>query len=324
MADITPVTLLIGLAGAGKSTLLRRLLGPPVAAGIADAAGIAVVTAQPDPPMWWNGGCPCCTPRDDVARGLRALLPRARRGDVRRVVIETTGLADPGPILATLLSDTVAASAYRLDVIVAVVDAVAGPDVLATLDNAVRQVVTADRIVLTRTDLGGAADLRTRLTWLNPAAPVIDAAADPVAALSAGPLAPTAEIANLRAWLDPDAFGARREPPKAPGHAGANVHAFCLTFDHPLPWPAVAAWLERLILTHGDALLRMKGILHLQGTPHPVAIHSLCHHLHPPIPLRGWPPDDPRTSRVMFITRGLSRAVVAERVPVPAASDPQR
>ena len=94
-------------------------------------AEIALVAAQPDPPMWWSGGCPCCAPRDDVARALRALLPRVRRDEVRRVVIETTGLADPGPILATLLSDTVAASAYRLDAIVTVVDAVNG---MAALD----------------------------------------------------------------------------------------------------------------------------------------------------------------------------------------------
>ena len=125
MAEITPVTLLIGFPGAGKTTLLRHLLRQP------ELADTAVLAAQPDPPMWWNAGCPCCALRDDVARALRTMLPRVRRDEMRRVVIETTGLADPGPILATLLSDTVAASAYRLDGIVTVVDAVNG---VAALD----------------------------------------------------------------------------------------------------------------------------------------------------------------------------------------------
>jgi G3E family GTPase len=90
MAEVTPITLVIGLPGAGKTTLLRDLLRRP---GMAD---IALVAAPPDPPMWWGGGCPCCAPRDDVARALRALLPRVRRDEVRRVVIETSGMADPG------------------------------------------------------------------------------------------------------------------------------------------------------------------------------------------------------------------------------------
>jgi G3E family GTPase len=307
MAEITPITLLIGLPGAGKTTMLNHLMSQP------EMADIAVVAAQPAPPMWWNAGCPCCAPRDDVARALRSMLPRVRRDEVRRVVIETTGLADPGPILATLLSDTVAASSYRLDGIVAVVDAVNGASALEQRDMAVRQIAVADRIVLTKTDLADLPELRVRLRWLNPGAPIVAArhgVVDPSVVLRAG-------TADVRAWLDDEAFDAVNNAGRLRDPTGrdAGIAAFCLTFDRPLPWPAVSAWLERLILTHGDALLRMKGILQLQSQHQPVAIHSVGHLLFPPTPLTAWPDGDTRDSRLMFITRNLPRAAVEAGLP---------
>ncbi len=314
MAEITPITLLIGLSGAGKTTMLHHLLRQP------EMADIAVVPAQPDPPMWWNAGCPCCAPRDDVARALRAMLPRVRRDEVRRVVIETSGLADPGPILATLLSDTVAASAYRLDGIVTVVDTVNGTAALDAQETAVRQIAVADRIVLSKTDLADPSDLRARLRRLNPGAPIVAAqhgVADPAAVLDAGLFDPAGKAPDLRAWLDAEAFTTVNHTgqPHDPTGRDAGIQAFCLTIDQPLPGPGVDAWLERLILTHGDVLLRMKGILNLTGQDRPVAIHSVGHLLHPPMPLTAWPDGDPRNSRLMFITRGLPRAAVAAGLP---------
>ena len=323
MAEVTPITLVIGLPGAGKTTLLARLRGAP------EMADVAVVAAQPDPPMWWNAGCPCCAPRDDVARALRAMLPRVRRDEVRRVVIETTGLSDPGPILATLLSDTVAASAYRLDAIVTVVDAVNGEAALDSHERAVRQVAVADRIVLNKIDLGDASDLRARLRRLNPGAPIVAARwgeIDPAVLLVAGLFGSAGGALNVRGWLDAEAFcdpaqddagpaDTREEVPQSTHGRDPDIHAFCLTFDGLLPSRDVTAWLERLILTHGDALLRIKGILHLQGQSAPVAIHSIGHLLHPPMPLAAWPDSDPRHSRLTFITRGLPRATVAAGLP---------
>jgi G3E family GTPase len=362
MAEVTPVTLVIGLPGAGKTTLLRHLARPD----------IAVVAAQPDPPMWWNAGCACCAPRDDVARALRTLLPRVRRDEVRRVVIETSGRADPGPILATLLSDTVAASAYRLDAIVAVVDTVNGlaaldrlaapdrPTALDRGDKALRQVALADRIVLTHTALADATALRARVRRLNPGAIVAVAShetIDPAAILGAG-LCGTPE--DARAWLNAKAFDAAESTddpraaadcgprasancdprasancdprasancdprasancdprasancdPRASARCDTTVNTFCLTFERRLPWPDVKAWLERLILTHGNAVLRMKGILYLQDNDDPVAIHSAGHLLHPPVALAGWPQGDRPASRLVFITRDLPRAAV--------------
>jgi G3E family GTPase len=304
MAEVTPVTLLIGLPGAGKTMLLNRLLRQP------EMEGVAVVAAQPDPPMWWwAGGCPCCAPRDDVARALRAMLLRARRDEVRRVVIETTGMADPGPILATLLSDTVAASAYRLDGIVTVVDATSGGAALDGRDMAVRQVAVADRIVLSKTDLGDDPDLRARLRRINPGAQVVAMRPEHAASLGSGLFRPPPD---LQGWVDVEAFAAvaREAHPDRLTGRDARIRAFCLTFGRALARGGVMAWLERQVLLHGDALLRMKAILHVQGEHRPVAIHSAGHLLFPPVKLAAWPKDDPRTSRLVFITRDLPRSAV--------------
>lgn len=316
MAEITPITLVIGFPRAGKTTLLRHLLCQP------GMAGTALVAAQPDPPMWWNAGCPCCAPRDDVARALRALLPRVRRDEVRRVVIETTGLADPGPVLATLLSDTVAASAYRLDAIVTVVDAVNGMAALDGGEKAVRQIAVADRIVLSKIDRIDPSDLRARLRRLNPGAPVLttplgarDAAVvlgrDAAVVLGSGLFDATEGVSGEQAWLHAEAFDDADNTGRSLGSAerDAGIDAFCLSFDRPLPWPDVMVQLERLILAHGDALLRMKAILHLQGRDQPIALHSIRHLLHPPVPLVQ-PQGDTRRSQLMFITRDLPRDLV--------------
>jgi G3E family GTPase len=322
MAEVTPITLLIGLAGAGKTTLLTRLLGQP------EAAGVAVVTAQHDRPMWLNAGCACCAPRDDVARALRSMLPRVRRDEVRRVVIEAVGQADPGPILATLLSDTVAASAYRLDAIVTVVDAVNGIAALDRSESAVRQVAMADRIVLSKTDLADPSELRApdlcaRLRRINPGAPVVavrHGVADPSVVLRATLVDAAGTAPDLRAWLNVEAFLAtdHRAPLHDPAGDDPHIEAFCLVFDRPLVWRNVARWLEHLILIHGGSLLRMKGILHLDGQDRPVAIHSAGHLLHPPVTLAAWPDGDPRHSRLAFITRDLPRATVEAAAPMPA------
>ncbi len=317
MAEITPITLLIGLPGAGKTTLLHHLLRQP------EMADTAAVAARPDPPMWWNAGCPCCAPRDDVARALRAMLPRVRRDEVRRVVIETTGLADPGPILATLLSDTVAASAYRLDGIIAVVDAVDGAAALNRQDKAVQQIAVADRIVLSKTDLADPPDLRARLRRLNPGASVVTVrhgVVDPMVVLGAGLFDPAGKTSHMQAWLNAEAFAASERAGHPPDRTGrdARIEASCLTLEGPLRWAELAAWLERLILMHGAALLRMKGILRLQAHDRPVAIHSLGHLLHPPIPLAAWPEGEPRNSRLVFITRDLPRAAVQAGLPASA------
>jgi G3E family GTPase len=336
MAETTPLTVLTGFLGAGKTTLLNHLLRQPALAGTAvlvnefGEIGLDHLLVQKldDSTVLLNAGCLCCTVRGDLARVLREMLPRARRGEISRIVIETTGLADPVPILATLMTDPVAASVYRLDGIVTVVDAVNGPSHLDMQEEAVRQVAVADRIVISKSDLADPAPLRPRLHRLNPGAPVIEVrqgAIDPAQVLNAGLFEVADKITDVRGWLDEAAFadaggdhGHGRHDSEHSEHRhdvnrhDARIGAFCLSFDQPLHWPGLAMWLEMLVASKGEHLLRIKGILNLRGQDRPVAIHVMRHLIHPPAKLNGWPTDDPRTSRIVFITRDLPRAVVED------------
>jgi len=329
----TPVTVLTGFLGAGKTTLLNHLLRQPEMANTAvlvnefGEIGLdhLLVEKLDENTVLLNAGCLCCTVRGDLSRVLRELLARARRDEIRRIVIETTGLADPAPILATLMRDPVAASAYRLDGIVTVVDAVNGAAQLDAQAEAVRQAAVADRIVLSKTDLADGADLRERLHRLNPGAPILVAShgvLDAAALLHAGLFDPDSKIPDVRGWLDAEAYAdTHTHPPgQAPGgmeHHDRNRHdariaAFCLTFDQPLHWQGIATWLDMLVATRGESLLRIKGILNLVGQQRPVAIHGVQHLLHPPALLAAWPEGDPRWSRLVFITRDLPRDVIEE------------
>lgn len=325
MAETTPVTVLTGFLGAGKTTLLNHLLRQPALARTAvlvnefGEMGLdhLLVEKLDSDTVLLNAGCLCCTVRGDLTRALRTMLPRARRDEVTRVVIETTGLADPAPILATLMRDPVAAGAYRLDGVVTVVDSVHGDGQLDRHLEAVRQVAVADRLVLTKTDLADPAPLRARLAYLNPGAPVLEAAfgvLDPMVLLAAGPFDPDTKLPDVKAWIDAEAFE------QAEGHEhdhdrnrhDVHIQAFCITLDEPLHWQGIGAWLEMLLATSGDRLLRVKAILNLKGQPKPVALHGVQHLMHPPTLLAGWPKGDPRTSRLVFITRDLPRAAIED------------
>jgi G3E family GTPase len=325
MAETTPITVLTGFLGAGKTTLLNHLLRQPELARTAvlinefGEIGLdhLLVEKLDDTTVLLNAGCLCCTVRGDLARVLREMLPRARRGEIRRIIIETTGLADPVPILATLMTDPVAAAAYRLDGIVTMVDAVNGLVHLDTQDEAVRQVAVADRIVVSKADLADAALLRERLRALNPGAPIAEAAhglVDPALILRAGLFDPGARSPDVAGWLNAAAFEAAsgHHHHHDPNRHDARISAFCVTLNVPLDWPALAMWLEMLIASRGEHLLRVKGILNLKDHDRPVAIHAVRHLMHPPVKLSAWPAGDPRTSRMVFITRDLPRVVIED------------
>ncbi|HQT77766.1 MAG: GTP-binding protein [Rhodospirillales bacterium 20-64-7] len=326
MAEFTPVTVLTGFLGAGKTTLLNHLLRQPALAHTAvlvnefGEIGIdhLLVRKLDDSTVLLNAGCLCCTVRGDLTRALREMLPRARRGEIGRIVIETTGLADPVPILGTLMGDPVVASAYRLDGVVTVIDAVNGVHNLDRHQEALRQVAVADRIIVSKADLADPAALRERLRVLNPAAPVAVGQDGKVSAdfvLGAGLFDPSGKIADVRRWLDTEVFAAdaahhHEHHHHDPNRHDARIGAFCVTLDQPLDWPALSMSLGMLLASHGDRILRIKGILNISGQDKPLAIHAAGHLLHPPVRLSSWPADDAQASRIVFITSDLPRNVV--------------
>ncbi len=320
MAEPVPLVVITGFLGAGKSTLLNHLLRQPELAGAAvlvnefGEIGLdhLLVERLDETTVLLNAGCLCCTVRGDLVRALRDLEPRIAAGEVRRVVVETTGLADPAPILQTLMGDAFAATRFRLDGVVTVVDAVHAMDQLDRQVEAAKQVAVADRLVLTKTDLADPAPVRARLAALNPGAPILVAdhgRLDPALLLEAG-FDPASRSADVRAWLAVDAYAGHHHHHHDPNRHDAAIRAFCMTFDQPLHWDGVGTWLEMLISTQGEKLLRVKGILNLHGQDRPVVIHGVQHLLHPPSLLAAWPDGDPRSSRIVMIVRDLDPAVI--------------
>ncbi|MEA2870224.1 MAG: hypothetical protein QOH67_200 [Hyphomicrobiales bacterium] len=323
-----PLTVLTGFLGAGKTTLLNRLLGDPA---LSDAAVIInefgeigldhlLVEHVEDGVMLLATGCLCCTIRGDLVNTLEKLLRGLDNGRMKfnRVIIETTGLADPAPVLHTAMVHPYFVMRFRLDGVVTVVDAVNGAATLDAHIEAVKQVAVADRIVLTKTDLLDSpetkAALLSRLAALNPAAPVIEAANAGVAELvDCGLYDATRKIPDVKRWLAEEAYAA----PDHHHHHDVNRHneairAFTLASDRAIPFSAFEMFLDLVRSMHGPNLLRVKGIVKLAEQPdRPVVIHGVQHVFHPPVTLAAWPDADHRT-RLVFIVNGIEERVIKD------------
>jgi G3E family GTPase len=319
-ASRLPVSVITGFLGSGKTTLLNRLLRDPE---MADSAVIInewgeiaidhlLVEAIDGEIAVMASGCVCCTLRSDLETTLRGLLVRRDNGDIppfRRVLMETTGLADPAPIMQMLLNNPLLSHFVRLDAVVTTVDAVNARRQLDDHPEAVKQVAIADRLLLTKTDLvedSAVAGLEAELSRLNPGATMLTTINGDVPAarlFGAALFDPARKTPDVQAWLRADHHAHHGHD-----HDGADrgIRSFCLTFDEPLPWQAVSDWLTALRQWRGEDLLRVKGIVHLREQDLPIAIHGVHHVFHPPVQLNAWPDAD-RRSRIVFITRGLER-----------------
>jgi G3E family GTPase len=330
-----PVTLLTGFLGSGKTTLLNRMLRQvPLTAVVMNEFGEVGLDHQlleetRGPLALLAGGCVCCQVVGSLAPTLKNLAMGRADGKLppfERVIIETTGIADPAPILATLLHDRWIAARFRMDGVVTTVDAVLGEQQLDSYPEALRQVAVADRLVITKADLAGGAAvaaLRTRLTMLNPAAMQLSAVrgeTDPAALLNLGLFNSANKHPDVARWLAhqryrPVAGGllGGKPQPAQPALHDDRIRSFSLSFDDPLDWDGVSAALEMLSAFRAKQMLRMKAIVNLRGRDQPVVLHAVQHVAYPPAELAAWPegehgPD--RRSRFVFITDGLEEEFV--------------
>jgi G3E family GTPase len=303
-----PVTVLTGFLGAGKTTLVQRFLGTPEGFGTAviinevGAVGIddALVRSSADETVLLGNGCLCCTARSDLQIALRRLVADRDHGKIpqfARIVIETSGLADPSPILQTFATDQALGAEFYLEVVLTVVDAATGENTIDWSAEARKQIILADRLVLTKTDLvakDAAEKLAARLRERNPRA-AIDIAVN-------GELDP----ARLVEPGNADRAGFVAEAAHSDG-----ICSFVIREDAPLSWQTFARGMETLIALRGPDLLRVKGFLNVDGCRGPVVVQFVQHLAHPPVELTSWPDED-HTSRMVFITRNIAEAQVRE------------
>ncbi|MGL3607383.1 CobW family GTP-binding protein [Rhizobium sp. G187] len=349
-----PVSILTGFLGAGKSTLLNRLLKDPA---MRDAAVIInefgevgidhlLVETSNDAVVELSDGCLCCTVRGELVDTLAELVDGMQTGRIKplsRVVIETTGLADPAPVMQSVMGHPAIAQSFDLDGVVTVVDAV---NVLATLDahaEAYRQVAVADRLILTKKTLASAEEIarvERRLREINPRAPITDAdldAAGRAEILVNGLYDPATKIADVDRWLRDevahdhhhhhhDDHDHDHEHGHGHGHAhhghhhhhdvnrhGASIRSYSIVHDTPIDPMAINMFVDLLRSTHGEKLLRMKAIVALTDRPEkPLVLHGVQSIFHPPARLPAWPEGSDRKTRLVLITKDLSETYVRE------------
>jgi G3E family GTPase len=343
--SLIPVTLLTGFLGSGKTTILNHIMQQPAMADtlviINEFGEIAldhllVTHSNENVIREMSSGCLCCTIRGDLVKTLQDITWRFSRNGKRQfrsVLIETTGLADPAPIIHTLMTDQQISNRYRLDGIVATIDMATGNQTLSTYNEAIKQAAVADCLLLTKADLAAPQDkvtLLQRLNAINPAALRWQVAHGQIEAeklLNLGLFSTHEKSADVQHWLREEAYLAKATHKSGHdehdhGHMEGHhdhvhdinrhddhIRAFCLSVDKPITEESYLAWLDMLMAFVGSNILRVKGILNIEGYDHPMVIHGVQHIFHLPVPLPAWPSED-RRSRIVFITRDVERETV--------------
>jgi G3E family GTPase len=327
-----PLTVLTGFLGAGKTTLLNRLLRDPALAdtvvvvnefGEVGLDHLLVETVE-EGLVLLSAGCLCCTVRGDLVQTLEDLLRKRDNGRItpfKRVVIETTGLADPAPVLGAVLYHPYLSLRYALGAVVTVVDALLGGETLDRRPEALRQAAIADRIVLTKTDLvedrATLAALQERLRALNPGAEIVTAVqgeADARTVIGEAVFDPAGKIADVRAWLKAESVEAEHGHDHHHGHDGdhhhhhdrsrhdAHIRSFVLTAERPVGQSALDMFLDLVRSSFGPKILRLKGLVDVRENPgRPVLIQGVQHVVHVAGVLPAWPDADRRTRLVLIV-----------------------
>lgn len=344
-----PVTILTGFLGSGKTTLLNAAFRDPAMTKTAviinefGEIGLdhALMEKASDDIILMASGCLCCTVRGELLETLDNLAYRREKGEIpnfRRILVETTGLADPAPILQGLIYDVGMMEQFRIGPVVTMVDALHG---LRTLDEhreAVKQVAVADRLILSKVDLAkpGTVDpLVKRLKLLNPGAPLFQAGRESVAPeklFGGAGFELDDKISEVRDWIDQEAHAhpdhdhdhdhghehthehGHGQDANDPNRHDDRIQAYCYTFDKPLNFEDTMIWLEQLSGRYGENILRIKGLMNFAGREQPVAVHGVHYLQHPPVSLAKWPDDD-RRSRLVFILRDLDRSAIEADMP---------
>lgn len=330
-----PVTILTGFLGSGKTSLLSRVLRDPrfsdtsVVINEFGEVGLdhMLVEAAPEAIIEMTSGCLCCTVRGDIRHTLLMLQERSERGEIpmfSRLVVETTGLADPAPVIHTLMVDPRLARRFSLARIVTVVDAVNGLATLKAHPEAVKQAAVADVLVLSKTDLAQDTEaLRTELQTLNPSAIRLEAASasmDLRAVIADdGVYQPHMKAADVTVWLGAEAVADGEHHHDHTSHHehdvnrhSESIRAYCLVLDKPMSRFAFSVAMELLAANQGEDLLRFKAIVGLAEEPdRPIVVHGVQHIMHPPLQLEAWPDND-RRSKLVFITRNIPKATLEQ------------